>query len=384
MASDKSKAKSAAKKNSSKAAKSGGGNVLLVALAIALIPVLAFVVPEAGRLYHLTGLSHTPTLTEQTCKHVTADRLEGCEDLAIHHRSGRVFLSCGSVATGKLDELKIAGLETVGLRSQGLGIWDPVVDDRSKKTSAAGDSDAIVIMVVNHRSNESVIEIIEHQPGTTEAVLVETARHPLIQAPNGVLPVSARSFYVSNDLYNTDSKGRMFEMLTAREWGGVVFRSEDGEAVQAANGIGFANGLGTNYNRDLIYVASSYKKVLVYERRVDNVLSLRDQIDVPVLADNLRVNPVDGSILVAGNTRFLEFLKAMTDPTARAHVEVVRIANNTGSDAYYGVKYTQKTIFGDYSLESTPLSTADYSPQYNKLVLSTIVNPGFLVCDKTL
>jgi hypothetical protein len=90
-----------------------------------------------------------------------------------------------------LRELKLIGLEEAGFHTLGLGIWDPVTDDRTRQTTAEQDDDVITLMAINHRQNESVIEIFEHKLGSSEATLVETARHPLIQTPNSVYPVSA-------------------------------------------------------------------------------------------------------------------------------------------------------------------------------------------------
>jgi hypothetical protein len=177
---------------------------------------------------------------------------------------------------------------------------------------------------------------------------------------------------------------RMFETLTAREWGSVVFRGEDGQAIVAAEPIGYATGIGANYNRDLIYVASSMRKLHIYERLPDNRLRLRDTVEVSVLADNVRVNPIDGSILVAGNIDGLEFIWAVLGPSNLTRVEVVRVSNNTGEDRFYGVKYKTDVVFGAHNPEAALLSTADYSPKHKKLVVTTLLGSGFLVCDKEL
>jgi sugar lactone lactonase YvrE len=92
-------------------------------------------------------------------------------------------------------------------------------------------------------------------------------------------------------------------MATAREWSSVVYRNEDGDAMIVADHLGFPNGIGTSYDDQLLYVSSSHAYVLIYKRLPDGKLILRDRIDVPILSDNLRVNPVDGSFLVSGKLR---------------------------------------------------------------------------------
>ncbi|KAI8051225.1 hypothetical protein BDF22DRAFT_692618 [Syncephalis plumigaleata] len=332
-------------------ATTAGWSKLSIILVAALVPLTAFLCYDVLRLYKITGITRSVPFTQQNCKHITQEKLEGCEDLAIHHRSGQAFLACGSVATRRAHmsvgtyatnatdslfsyDLKTGNLKEItieGLGDDGIGIWDPY--------------DTIIIMAINNRRNESVVEIMEYQLGTSKAKIVETARHPLISTPNGVLPTSARSFYISNDLWGRKNFIRTFEMVTAREWSSVVYRNEHGDAMVVADHLGFPN-------------ASP-----------DGKLILRDRIDVPILSDNLRVNPVDGSFLVS----------AMRDPNYAAHGAVVRIANNTDADLYFGVKYKQEIVFSESTKEITPLS-----PEYKKLLLGSIVGSGFHVCDAEL
>jgi hypothetical protein len=86
----------------------------------------------------------------------------------------------------------------------------------------------------------------------------------------------------------------------------------------------------------------------------------------------------------AGNVKFLDFVAAMGDPNYAAHGAVIRITNNTDADLYFGVKYKQQVVFSESSKEITPLSVADYSPEYKKLLLGNIVGSGFHICDVEL
>ncbi|KAI9591054.1 hypothetical protein BDF19DRAFT_293597 [Syncephalis fuscata] len=406
MASNKEKSGKPAEQ-ANKAASTGWNKLLIISLVI-LMPILATSASTLARLYKVAGFTRDIPLTKQSCKHVTENRLEGCEDLAIHHRSGQVFLACGSVATrrahmdlgtyatkttdglfiydlktGGLKEIAIEGLGEEGYHALGFGIWDPVIEHAKPQNKHMGTApeDTIVIMAINNRRNESVVEIMEHKLGTTKATVVETARHPLISTPNGILPTSARSFYVSNDLWSRKSSVRTFEMATAREWSSVIYRHEDGSAIVAADHLGFPNGIGASYDGQLLYVSSSHAYVNIYKCLPDGKLILRDHIDVPILSDNLRVNPIDGSILVAGNVKFLDFVNAMKDPDYAAHGAVIRITNNTSADQFYGIKYKQDVIFSGKTKDITPLSVADYSPEYKKLFLGNIVGSGFVICD---
>ncbi|RKP27697.1 hypothetical protein SYNPS1DRAFT_26665 [Syncephalis pseudoplumigaleata] len=361
-----------------------GWSKLSIVFVVLLVPLAAVSLFDALRWYKIAGFARDVPLTQQQCKHIAREKLEGCEDLAIHHRSGKAFLACGSVATrrahldvgtyasnasdglfsydlatGDLEEIAIDGLGDDGYHALGIGIWDPYVEHAKphNKDKGPAPEDTIIIMAINNRRNESVVEILEHQLGTGKASVVETARHPLISTPNGVLPTSARSFYISNDLWGRRSIVRTFEMATARQWSSVVYRDEDGSAITVADHLGFPNGIGTSYDDQLLYVSSSHAHVLIYKRLPGGKLILRDRIEVPVLSDNLRY---------------------------AAHGAVVRISNNTGADLYYGVKYKQEVVFSEKSKAISPLSVADYSPEHRKLLLGNIVGNGFHICDAEL
>jgi hypothetical protein len=114
-----------------------------------------------------------------------------------------------------------------------------------------------------------------------------------------------QSFHISNWVWSRKGSICTFEMVTARERGSIVHRNEDGDAMIVADHMDFPNGLGTSYDGQLLYLASSQASVLICKRLPDGKLILRDRMDTLLLAGNLRVSPVDDSFLIASKQCYL-------------------------------------------------------------------------------
>ncbi|KAF9584267.1 hypothetical protein BGW38_007023 [Lunasporangiospora selenospora] len=173
-------------------------------------------------------LGTPPAINTEGCKPV--GQLEACEDIYIHHASGLAFTACGRAETRK------SWFPPVGKRNHStvasafednFVIYDLAngqhriveIDEFPKNTDRVftgldvylRSENELTIFLVNHRRTGSVIEILEYTIGDERIQYKETISHELIRAPNDILAMSPRSFYVTNDHLHINGTFRMVE-----------------------------------------------------------------------------------------------------------------------------------------------------------------------------
>ncbi|EGU10970.1 Proteophosphoglycan ppg4 [Rhodotorula toruloides ATCC 204091] len=204
------------------------------------------------------------------------------------------------------------------------------------------------LFVVNHRANQSTIEIFtlsrssaESNPLAFTATHLTTLSHASFTgAPNSLAAYSDNSFFLSHD----HRFNRRFSSLVARlanavetifalPLSGVDFVRLDvprdgGEAKveveRVLSGIAFANGLALSPTKDTLVVASTTRRQLLFYRIHSSPPSATPKLDLirtvslPFLVDNLSLLPSSSSslakegftILAAGHPSYLALLSA--------------------------------------------------------------------------
>lgn len=180
------------------------------------------------------------------------------------------------------------------------------------------------LFVVNHRQDESVIEVFDHLPGLA-LTHVRTVRDPLILTPNDVAAIDSEQFYLTNDHGTRDETGKKIEGYTRMGKGRLVFY--DGQAAHSlVDGLNFPNGLWVSADKQYLFVALMLsKEVRVYQRENNGVALLRT-IDLPAAPDNLQLD-AEGALWIAAHPKPL-LLKAHAEDHSRpAPSMILRVAN---------------------------------------------------------
>ncbi|KAJ1915495.1 hypothetical protein IWQ60_008420 [Tieghemiomyces parasiticus] len=389
--------------------------VTLVAVATYLLYPTATTLYRAGNLFG----NVTPVNTK-TCRLVTAPRLEGCEDIAIHHDSGLAFMACSPISTRmqwlppqnrftyvpENDHFLVYNLKSDEVRPLTMGNFDGEfkalgLDVRTSDS----DSRTVVIMAVNLASTGSAVEIFHYhlpQPVTnatastqgsdppplpTKLIHVETVRHDLIRTPNDVVILSDRTFFVTNDHHYYGGLKAAFELLTARPWSSVVHRREDGSVQVAVNDIAAANGIVLNHDRSLAFVAATADAQL-HVFQIDPVsgkFQRKESIGLLAYPDNLSRDPVSGDVYVTGVAKVAEYLKYCQAPdlktTTLAGPRVFRLHNATEASGVLGVNYVVDEFLVEPGVLLPTGSVAAFDPITRKMLIGSLLSPGLLLCQ---
>ncbi|KAF2141935.1 uncharacterized protein K452DRAFT_227235, partial [Aplosporella prunicola CBS 121167] len=195
------------------------------------------------------------------------------------------------------------------------------------------DAATSTLAIVNHASTGPTIELFSFTPwagfGRAAAFHVRTIKHPLLHAPNQVLPLSATDFIVTNDHFFTASKAPLLnkaENYLALPGGTVVHvdlsaspdpRNESGLAtaadvkVSTLASVPFANGVVRLGDSTLAVASTTRRSVQLFnmtyttegegaEAKTSVDLKLVRELETPFLVDNLSVDSA-GTLLAAGH-----------------------------------------------------------------------------------
>lgn len=194
----------------------------------------------------------------------------------------------------------------------------------------------IRLFVVNHRAQPpydeqalySVVEILDYKPGTNVLTPVRTIQDPLIWTPNNIAPVSATSFYVSNDHTYRSGSGRSLEEYGQLPLSWITFcdfSSGNLECKKAIEGMRGANGMNTDGK--LIFANEALGGDLIaFDQNADHTLSINTRYNLDYVPDNVSYDPVTKHLTSAGHPKAFDFqaFSAGTADKAPSWVDVIR------------------------------------------------------------
>jgi hypothetical protein len=291
------------------------------------------------------------------------------------------------IKKGIATKLKLRNFPYDELVLLGFDVWDPLYPTRDPYSTDI-DPNVLTLIAINYKHNTSSIEIFEHTLGTDELVHVERVEDRALRMPNDVLAIGRRQFYVTNYRYYRRGFLRAVETYTMRHWGNVVVRHDPARPMKiVARHIGYANGLAANWDRSLVYVAALLERRVHIYKRSENDDSLRqiDFVHVGFLVDNLSVDEITGEIYAAGVSMALYILGVFETVRANPHSvtppavpsRVVKIFNNTGSDRFYGIKYSFDDVLEDDGKTLTFVSSAAIDGERGVLLIGNLLTDSY-------
>lgn len=187
-------------------------------------------------------------------------------------------------------------------------------------------SGALLLFVINHRHQQhgDVVERLQWKDGSFRH-LETIADAQLMTAPNDLVAVGERAFYITNDhYYPTPGLSRTLEEYLQREISFVNYY--DGQAFRTvADGFAYANGIGISPDQKVIYVAScTGGKVSAFDRATDGSLSLRWEHPVKTGVDNIDVDAA-GDLWIGCHPQLLKFAAHSRDSSAKSPSQVIRL-----------------------------------------------------------
>lgn len=203
------------------------------------------------------------------------------------------------------------------------------------------DSGVYRILVVNHVGHEGRAYTLAgtHINHYIEEIWLEEGRlkwirsweSPLIKSPNDVLIIDEDRFYFTNDHGSDTDWGLWCEDYLGWRRSGVVYY--DGiDFREVAHGVAYANGIATDRERSLLYVASPRDFLIkVYQILEGGRLAFVEDIACGTGVDNIEMD-VDGTLWVGCHPSLLHFSAYAQGQQAVAPSEIIHVTYRSSGD----------------------------------------------------
>ncbi len=189
----------------------------------------------------------------------------------------------------------------------------------------AGQDGQDTLFVVNHQGGTHRIDIFDLRNG--ELAPRESITSPLLVSPNDVAAVGPRSFYVTNDHGSGARWLRKAEDYLRLRRSNVLY-FDGSRFVEAASGIGYANGINASPDGRTIYVcALTEGRLHVYRRDPESgSLSPQGSVFLGTGADNVEVDPLTGDLWIGAHPKLLTFVRYSKGGRTVAPSQVLRLS----------------------------------------------------------
>jgi arylesterase/paraoxonase len=194
----------------------------------------------------------------------------------------------------------------------------------------------------------------------------------MLVSPNDIVAVGPARFYVTNDhRYPAGWKRSLEDYLRLRR-SNVVFY-DGSEFVQAASGIGYANGINVSPDGRTLYVCSITEGGLhVYDRDPESGrLEHREEIDLDTGVDNVEIDE-EGDLWIGAHPQLLTTMKHYKDPESLSPSQVIHLTPHEGGG------YDVEEVYLDAGDEISASTVA--AVRGNRLLIGAIFESKFLDC----
>jgi arylesterase/paraoxonase len=255
------------------------------------------------------------------------------EDIQIDRETGLAYLSVldrnavrkGGDATGTvlavdLDAETLAVVEAVtgapaDFRPHGMSLY------------TAPDGSQRLFVISHPQGKPHTVEVFERgADGLFEHL--ETLHNPLLFAPNAIVAVGPRQFYVANFSGASPGIERFIEMYFGRALAEIVYF--DGDVMRAVDApIALGTGIAASADGGRVYVSeANAQRLRIYSRDSETGdLVLVEYVDIHTVPDNLNVAE-DGAIWIAAHPKPYQLLKHLQDPARQSATQVLRVASD--------------------------------------------------------
>lgn len=229
------------------------------------------------------------------------------------------------------------------------------------------------LFVVNHMKQDQdqahAIERFKIQG--KQLIHLETIQHELMTAPNDLVAINERQFYVTNDHGYPKGVGRTIEEYLRLPLGSVNFY--DGKSMtRVTSGIRYANGINISKDLKTLFVASpSGHKVLVFNRISNTQLEKVESIGLGTATDNLEFD-AEGNLWTGCHPKMLAFVAHSKNKSKLSPSQVLKISYKGKGD------YTVEEV---YLNDGKPLSGSSAAAVYqDNLLIGGVYDRKFLWC----
>ena len=193
------------------------------------------------------------------------------------------------------------------------------------------DSSRYLLFVVNHLKEHTIEKFELIGDSLTH---LETYRDPAIVSPNDVVALDEDRFYFTNDHGYTSKFGLLLENYLGLAVSNVVF-FDGSNFNEAADGIGYANGINISKDRSQLLVASPRKfKLKYYDILADCKLAFDHNLDVGSGIDNIEVD-LEGNLWMGSHPNLLGFTAYSGGKKPIAPSEIIKVSGQDKVESLY-------------------------------------------------
>ena len=302
--------------------------LIVAVLVVAVLGRVGYKVAQASGQF-----TEVETVQAGTCSTIAV--ASGPEDLVIDHATGIAYIAAtdrrvknprprGSIYMLDLKNPNSLPVEVLGgtpndFFSHGVSLW-------------RGSDGGLRLFAVNHRQTGETVEIFDvAEDGQLHHA--ETIRSEVMHSLNDVVAVGPRQFYATNDQRFDGGIGGALEVFLGLPLGDLVY-FDGKQAVIAASGFAYANGVNVSLDGQKIYVAETIgHNLAVFDRdEGSGELSSRRDYGLNTGVDNIDVAP-DGSLYIGAHPDLLAFTAHASDPETISPSQVVRFDQSNGKFA---------------------------------------------------
>jgi len=341
--------------------------VILLGLGLVLIGFFVNLLWSAGQFKtiepHFAG----------TCNIISG--VVGVEDITIHPITGIAYISSCDRRAVSAGESPAGGIYAYSLNAAEPELVNltPEADEYFQPHGISlyiGKDGNDALFVINHGGGKHRIEIYDLENDRLSHR--RTLTDPMIVSPNDLVAVGPNSVYISNDHRHVSGFMRLLEDYLKLRLSNVVFY--DGtHIVEAASGIGYANGINISNNGKTLYLCSTTERSMhIYARDVGTgELVLRDKIKVDTGADNIEIDD-KGDLWIGAHPKLLTFIQHAADPSKISPSQVLHLsARDAGG-------YDIEEVYLNAGEEISGSSVA--AIRNGRILIGAVFDPKFLDC----
>jgi arylesterase / paraoxonase len=302
--------------------------------------------------------------------------LPGVEDMALARVDSLLILSVDDRAARREGKEGLHGLYLVDLRDENFTPIS-ISDEIDFPFFPHGismyqlDSARYGVMAINHVNGKHTVEsfLLEGKKLTH----LKTIKGTNLISPNDLVMVSSEAFYYSNDHGNTSGFGVFGENYLGVKAANIGYFDGNSFRIVAEN-IGYANGIQYDFERNLLYVASSRGfLVRVFEVVPTGDLTLVEDIKVGTGVDNIELDE-SGKLWIGCHPNLMTFAAYAAGKKEIAPSEVITIEYQKGMEAKIESIWTDKGESMSASSVAVPFG--------NYLFIGNVMDQKMLVLKK--
>ena len=298
--------------------------------------------------------------------------IAGAEDITMISENGFALVSASPRKEALEIQVKSGGLYLVDLNSKDYKVKkltsDLDIPFAPHGISVYKTDSTYTVMAVNHTLKGHSFEVFKLQD--TVLTFKRTITNPALVSPNDVVMLDENRFYFTNDHKYEEGIGRFLEDYGGLGLSNVMYY--DGENYkEVAKGIGYANGINYDKERNLLFVASPRNfEVKVYATNEDGSLNFIENIDCDTGVDNIEFD-ADGNLWIGAHPNLLAFSSYAGGNKEIAPSEIIKIEYRGEND------YTIEKV---YINDGTQMSASTVAAPYQDIIVTgNVMDSHFLI-----